>query len=116
MRSMLMRADGSLVHPRHEGGATRRTNGRGRVETGVLHAFPRQPVEVRGRDLAAPVATQRRPEILRDQPQNVRTRRSHEASTKQSHDYYQSANHTDAIIADLRAQGDGKKRPSQRYF
>ncbi len=73
---MVVGADGSLIHARHECGTTWRADGRGGEEPRVPHALGREAIEVRRPDFLRAVATELRPQILGNQPEDVRLGRA----------------------------------------
>ena len=70
--AVVVGADRGLIHPRHKSRPAGRTDRRRGVGPGVSHSLGRETIDVWRLHLRTAVAAQGRPEILGDQPENVR--------------------------------------------
>ena len=71
--AVIVRADRGGIHARHEGRATHGAH-HAYIKMRVAHAIAREPVEVRRADFLRAVAAEMLSKILRDEPEDVRSR------------------------------------------
>ena len=75
MRAVMMRADGGLIHPGHEGRPARAAHRRSGERPREAHPLTGQLVEIRCPNFLRAVAAEVRRKVLADEPEDVRTRR-----------------------------------------